>query len=111
MGETLGLILGSVAVGALVSSVVNGFFQHRISVARMAHEKHMKAVELKQDRMRTALELSRLKNEQVIEAARNMPGRPVELWDPAASVAVYLKALEEIDRTGVWVAGQEKKLK
>lgn len=106
--ETVNIdVLIGAAIGAIAAAIVNGVFNQISKRREIEHQKHMKFVELKQQRMQIALDLAKLKNEQLIEAARNTRGANVSMWDPAVSVADYLEALEEIDQTGRWRRGDQ----
>jgi len=89
----IAVVLSSAAAGALLSSVVNGLFNYRL-----------KKADIKEQRLRMALDLTKLRIDTVIEAQRRS-GRAVQLWDPAVMFADYLAALNEIATTGRWAKG------
>jgi hypothetical protein len=98
--ELLGVILGSAAVGALISSVATGIFNAR-----------MKRAELERQDMEMALKMADLKYQQMVRIAeweKNAKGviRSVEFWDPMVSVIEYRKAMKEYRETGAWKKGQ-----
>jgi hypothetical protein len=96
--QIIALILGSAVLGAVVSSIINGIFNYRL-----------KLKDVKEGRMKMALELTRMKREQVLEAARSS-GAPIKvtLFDPAVTMSDYLAALDEIGRTGRWAHGDKR---
>jgi len=95
----LTIVLTSVALGAVLAALVNGMFMavaaarqrrhdlavgeaeraHQLAMKQMELEHHrdLKALELRQQRMTTALALARFKHEQLMEAAKNAPGREI----------------------------------
>ena len=99
MSQTLALILGSAAVGALISSLVNGLFNWC-----------SKKAELERRDVEMALKMAELKHQQVVtvynwHAAQG--GDPaVTFIDPLMSVIEYRKGMEEYRKTGAWKKGQ-----
>src|SRR5262249_54151851 len=98
--ELVGVILGSAAAGALISSVVTGIFN-----ARMNRE------ELERQHMEMALKLADLKHQQMVrvaewEAKERGVSRPVVFSDPMMSVIGYREAMKEYRKTGMWKKGQ-----
>lgn len=74
MSETLALIFGSAAVGALISSIVNGVFNRR-----------MKDQELERQDMEMALKMAELKHRQMIA----VQPADVSFWDPLVTMIEY----------------------
>jgi hypothetical protein len=99
MGETLGLILGSAGVGALVSSLINGFFSWR-----------SKKAELERRDMEMALKMAELKHQQLVAVHDwyTKQGRdvPVDLYDPLVTVIDYCDGMKEYRKTGRWKKGE-----
>lgn len=99
MSATLALILGSAAVGALISSVVNGFFS-----------RWSKREELERRDMEMALKMAELKHQQVIMIyewnVKSERDPDVALFDPLMSVISYCDGMKEYRKTGRWEKGE-----
>lgn len=97
--EILGLVLGSAAVGALVSSIVNGIFNSR-----------SKLQELERRDMEMALKMAELKHQQMVTVYQwhaTKGGDPaVTFIDPLMSVIEYHKGIKEYGKTGGWKKGE-----
>lgn len=96
MTDILAIVLSSAAIGAVVSSRVNGIFNVVI-----------KNRELKLQDLTFATRLAELKHQQLMavqEWAAKEEGktRPIDLWDPFQTVIDYIRGLEEFRKTGQW---------
>ena len=96
--EILGLVLGSAAVGALVSSIVNGLFN-----------RSLKKQELERQDMQMALKMAELKHQQLVLAhdwtVKQGGDAAVDFFDPLFSVIDYRKGMDEFRKTGKWAKG------
>ena len=99
MNETVALILGSAAVGALISSLVNGLVNWRT-----------KKAELERRDMEMALKMAELKHQQLVAThdwhVKQDHDVPVGFFDPLVSVIGYCEGVKEYRRTGRWVKGE-----
>ncbi len=97
--EILGLVLGSAAVGALISSIVNGIFNWK-----------MKRRELERQDMAMALKMAELKHQQLVTTHDwyVKQGREVgvDFFDPLVSVIDYCDGMKEYRKTGRWKKGE-----
>jgi hypothetical protein len=97
MGETIALILGSAAVGALISSVVSGIF------ARRAQRDELGDLEM-------ALKMAELKHQQMVTTQEwnQKSGRDadVSFFDPLVTVIGYDRGIKEYRKTGRWDKGE-----
>src|SRR3972149_87016 len=95
MTETVGLILGSAAVGALISSGINALTNYVT-----------KREELEREDMQMALKMAELKHQQMVTTQQwNIQyGKAVtvEFWDPLVSVISYREGMKEFRETGEW---------
>jgi len=93
MIETVGLILGSAAVGALISSGINAWTNVRT-----------KRQELEREDMAMAFKMAELKHHQMVitqewNIKHGQPAKNVSFWDPLMSVIHYRRGVEEFRRT------------
>jgi hypothetical protein len=99
MGETMALILGSAAVGALISSVVSGIFARRAQRDELARRD-----------LEMALKMAELKHQQmVITQEWNQKGgrdADVSFFDPLVTVIDYDRGIKEYRKTGRWDKGE-----
>lgn len=99
MNETVGLILGSATVGALISSGINAWANYRIK----DREHQRKDIEM-------ALKMADLKHQQLVITQewniRTNQTTSVSFWDPLVTVIHYQRGLEEFRRTGRWERGE-----
>jgi hypothetical protein len=99
MSETLVLILGSAAVGALISSIVNGVFNW-----------WAKKAELERLDMEMALKMAELKHQQLVIThewyAKQGKDRGVDFFDPLVSVIDYCDGMKKYRKTGRWPKGE-----
>ncbi|OGK99268.1 MAG: hypothetical protein A3I14_17045 [Candidatus Rokubacteria bacterium RIFCSPLOWO2_02_FULL_73_56] len=99
MTGTLVLILGSAAVGALISSLVNGLFNWRA-----------KKAELERRDMEMALKMAELRHQQLMAVQewnlKTGQPQPVSFFDPLVTVIDYRDGMEEYRRTGHWKKGE-----
>src|SRR6266545_1753178 len=102
MNETVGLIHGSAAVGALISSGINAW-------ANFLSKKQG----LEREDMQMALKMAELKHQQMVAAQEwNIEaGHPalVEFLDPLVSVIKYRDGMKEFQKTGQWKKKKKKK--
>ena len=99
MNQTLVLILGSAAVGALLSSVVSGIFSYfteRRQLARRDLEMALKLAELKHQQMITVQEWTQ-------KSGRDAD---VRFFDPLVTVIDYDRGIKEYRNTGRWDKGE-----
>jgi hypothetical protein len=94
--DMLSVVISSAAVGAVVSSLVNGAFNLTI-----------KKWDARLQDLALAARLADLKHQQLValqQWAKDTEGkhRPIELWDPLQTVIEYTKGLQEYRRKGQW---------
>lgn len=94
--ELTAIVLGSAAVGAVLSSLVNGLFNFATKKRELALQDIL-----------TAARLAELKHQQIVvrqQWAISSKGQPdsVDLWDPLQTVIGYLDGLREYRDTGRW---------
>jgi hypothetical protein len=98
VSPTVALILGSAAVGALLSSLVNGVFTYLVQRGDLARRD-----------LEMALKLAELKHQQLTATQEwhHRQGRDasVNLFDPLVSVIDYDRGIKEYRRTGRWLRG------
>ena len=99
MTPTLALILGSAAVAALVSSLINAIGNWLA-----------KRAELERQDMELAFRLTQLRHDQMIKLRewRIQSGQSAAfaVWDPFMTAIVYRRAMEEFRKTGHWEKGE-----
>ncbi|HVS88591.1 MAG TPA: hypothetical protein VHF01_10280 [Candidatus Acidoferrum sp.] len=97
--SVLYLVLGSAAVGALVSSLVNAVVMIRIK--KMETELHY---------LELALKVAEMKHQQVLAAKdwaiKEGTPRDVSFFDPLYSLIEYVRGIEEFRKTGKWAKGE-----
>ncbi len=97
--EILGLVLGSAAVGALVSSVVNGIVNWKT-----------KQQELERQDMQMALKMAELRHQQLVTVhdwhANRGEAVGIEFYDPLVTVMDYCNGMKEYRKTGRWAKGE-----
>lgn len=90
-------LVASAAIGGLfggaIAALINGWVTYTVKIA-----------EIKEGRIKMAMELAKMKDAQLLEAVK-MSGKAGTPWDPAVALSDYLAALDEIDRTGRWAKG------
>src|SRR5713101_8436371 len=99
MTSTLGLILGSAAIAAIVSSLIN-------AIANWL----AKRAELERQDMEIAFKMAQLKHDQLAKVGdwRLHEGAPIaaDFWDPFMTVIIYRRAMTEFRKTGHWDKGE-----
>lgn len=99
MSQMLALILGSAAVGALISSIVNGLFNW-----------WAKQAELERRDIEMALKMAELKHQQLVAthdwSAKQGREVGVDFFDPLVSVIDYCDGMKEYRQTGRWARGE-----
>ena len=99
MSQTLALFLGSAAVGALISSLVNSLFNW-----------WAKKAELERRDMEMALKMAELKHQQLVIThdwhAKQGRDVGVDFFDPFNSVIDYCDGMKEYRKTGKWRKGE-----
>jgi hypothetical protein len=99
MNPTIALLLGSAAVGALISSIINGLFAY-----------WSKKAELERMDMQMAMKMTELRHQQIVavegwQRERGIKG-PVEIYDPLVTAIEYRRGMKEYQTTGIWKRGE-----
>ncbi len=99
MTSPLALILGSAAVAALISSLINAIGNWLA-----------KRAELERQDMEIAFKMAQLRHDQLVKVrewtANELQPAAISFWDPFMTVIHYRRAMKEFRKSGTWERGE-----
>jgi hypothetical protein len=99
MSDITAVVLGSVAIGALISSLVTGLFFW-----------WSKRAELARQDLQVAVKMTELRHQQMLFMAefeeKRGRSRKIDVWDPLVMTVEYHRGVKEVLKTGGWQKGE-----